>query len=128
MGGRQRRAIRIFGVLTGLTLTVIGIRFALVPTSAARFFGIDPNAPMPALHHVIALRDLWLGLLAIAFAALAEWRALALWLSFAVVVCFADAWIAATSSGKPLSVAFHVASGVFCAVLAGLSWKASRSS
>ena len=127
MGGKQRRAVRIFGILTGLTLTVIGVRFALVPTSAAKFFGIDPNAPISALYHVIALRDIWLGVLAIAFAALAEWRALALWLSFAVVVCFADAWIAAASSGKPLSVAFHVGSGVFCAVLAGLSWRAVRS-
>jgi hypothetical protein len=126
MGGRERRALQIFGVLTGLTLTVIGIRFALVPSSATKFFGIDPKAPTPALHYVVALRDVWLGLLAIAFAALAEWRALALWFGLATLVCFADAWIAAASSGKVLSVAFHVTSGGFCAVLATLTWRAAR--
>jgi len=123
MTGKQRRTVMIFGALTGLVLVIIGIRFLIVPSAAAKFFGIAPNAPTPALHYVIALRDLWLGGLAIAFALLREWRALALWLGFAVLVCFADAVIAWTSSGRVVSVAFHIGSGLFCAVLAWLAWR-----
>ncbi|MFZ4805734.1 MAG: DUF4267 domain-containing protein [Hyphomicrobiaceae bacterium] len=125
MGGRERRVVAILGLLTGAALIVIGVRFFLVPASATKFFGIDPKAMVPALHYVIALRDIWLGALAIAFVALGEWRALALWLGCAVAVCFADAWIAATSSGRWVSVAFHIASGIFCAALARASWRAA---
>jgi hypothetical protein len=38
----------------------------------------------------------------------------------------ADAAIALTSSGRPWSVAFHVTSGIFCGLLAGAAWRASR--
>lgn len=124
MGSTGRRNVMILGILTGLVLFGIGVRFLVVPSGAAKFFGIAPDAPVPALHYVVALRDLWLGGLAIAFAALREWRALALWLAMAVAVCFADAWIAATSSGRVVSVAFHIGSGLFCAALAIASWRA----
>jgi hypothetical protein len=123
MTGKQRRTVMILGALTGLVLVVIGVRFLIVPSAAAKFFGIAPDAPTPALHYVIALRDLWLGGLAIAFALLREWRALALWLAMAVLVCFSDAVIAWTSSSRVLSVAFHIGSGIFCAVLAWLAWR-----
>lgn len=123
MAARGQRVVMILGTLTGLVLFAIGVRFLVLPEAAARFFGIDPAAPVPALHHVIAVRDLWLGGLAVAFAMLREWRALGLWLAMAVVVCFADAWIAASSSGRVLSVVFHIGSGVFCAVLASASFR-----
>jgi len=125
MGGRERRVVSILGLLPGAALILIGIRFFLVPSSATKFFGIDPNAMVPGLHYVIAMRDIWLGALAIGFVVLGEWRALALWLGCAVAVCFADAWIAAASSGRWFSIAFHITSGIFCAALARASWRAA---
>jgi hypothetical protein len=107
---------------TGLVLFAIGVRFLLVPEAAASFFGIERRAPGFAAHYVIALRDLWLGALAIAFALLRDWRAVALWLATATLVCFGDAVIAAESSGRTLSVLFHAASGVFCAGLGAAAW------
>lgn len=124
--GRLQRAARVLAVLTGLVLIGIGIRFLAVPQPAAKFFGIDPMAPIPALHHVIGLRDLWLGALAVILGLRRDWRALALWFGLAVVVCFADATIAFSSSGRALSVAFHAASGVFCGWLAWLCWRLGR--
>ena len=46
--------------------------------------------------------------------------ALALWFGLGVFVCFADAAIAASSSGGSAQVAFHMSSGVLCAGLAVL--------
>jgi hypothetical protein len=49
-----------------------------------------------------------------------QWYALALWFGLGVFVCFADAAIAASSSGGTAQVAFHMSSGVLCAGLAVL--------
>ena len=66
-----------------------------------------PDRPLGhELYYIIGLRNVWLGLLAIAFAALREWRALALWFTFGAIVCFADASIAYTLD-RPLG-ADHV--------------------
>ena len=130
----QRREQRLRDVLfwlaiaTGFVLSLIGIRFLLQPEPAATFFGIDRHYPGFAPHAAIALRDLWLGLLVIAFAVLRDWRAVGLWLGLATMVCFGDAIIAATSSGWWISVAFHSGSGLFCAGLAALAWRVSRPS
>lgn len=113
-------------VATGVVLSLIGIRFLLQPEAAATFFGIDRRDPGFAPHAAIALRDLWLGLLVIAFALLKDWRAVALWLGLATLVCFGDAVIAMTSSGRWVSVAFHGASGLFCGILATLAWRLAR--
>ena len=78
------------------------------------------------LHYIIGLRNVWLGLLAVAFGILGEWRALALWFTAAVVVCFADGLIAATSTGAVPQVAFHIGCGIASAVLAGFCWRAAR--
>ena len=86
------------------------------------------------LYYIIGLRNLWLGLLAVAFAALRQWRALALWFAMGTIVCFADAAIAASSTGKLPQVAFHIGCGIGCAVLAadpvadGAPERAERSS
>ena len=111
---------------TGVVLSLIGVRFLLQPEAAATFFGIDRRAPGFAPHAAIALRDLWLGLLMIAFALLKDWRAVALWLGLATLVCLGDAAIAITSSGRWVSVAFHSASGLFCGILATLAWRLAR--
>jgi hypothetical protein len=126
----QRRLTEILfwlAIATGLVLSLIGIRFLLQPEPAATFFGIDRRNPGFAPHAAIALRDLWLGLLVIAFAVLRDWRAVGLWLSLATLVCFGDALIAATSSGRWVSVAFHSGSGLFCGVLATFAWRFARS-
>jgi hypothetical protein len=104
----------------GALLAVIGIRYLVVPKSAAFTFGVAEPPLGHELHYIIGLRNVWLGLLACAFAILREWRALALWFGFGSVVCFADAAIAATSSGGLPQVAFHMGSGVMCVVLAFL--------
>lgn len=121
---RKSRVLTLLAALTGLALAGIGVRFLIDPTSAARFFGVGGPAVYPtAFHHVVALRDLWLGLLALGLVALNEWRALALWLGLGALVCFGDAAIAFTAGAKWYSLAFHSASGVFCGVLALLIWQ-----
>lgn len=114
----KHRHLVWLGVFAGLLLVLIGVRFMLVPRTAANNFGLAKDATGFELHHVIGLRDIWLGLLAVAFAALREWRALALWLALGALVCFADALVVAIATGKPLAIAFHAGSGVFCALLA----------
>jgi len=59
----------------------------------------------------------------VAFSALREWRALALWFALATVVCFADAAIAATSTGRLPQVAFHVGCGFASFALAIVCWR-----
>lgn len=115
-------------VAAGLALFVIGIRFLTVPHQAARFFGLTSPPGQFDLHHVVALRDLWLALMLIGLAALREWRALALCLGLGALVCFADSAIVAASSGRIAAIAFHVASGIYCAALAYASHSRSRNS
>jgi hypothetical protein len=113
-------------LLGGALLTFIGIRYFLVPQAAARTFGVPGRPAGFELHYVVGLRNVWLGLLAVAFALMREWRALALWFAGAVAVCFADALIAATSTGGRPQVAFHVGCGVASAALAILCWRTGR--
>jgi hypothetical protein len=113
----QQRWILAISVIGGVLLTVIGIRYLLVPKSAAFTFGVAEPPAGSELHYIIGLRNVWLGLLAMGFAALREWRALMLWFGMGTVVCFADAAIAATSSGELPQVAFHVGAGVVCLAL-----------
>lgn len=112
----------VLALLSGLTLSVIGLRFLFDPLNAATFFGVANDGQGFALHYAVAFRDLWLGLIAIAFALFRDWRALMIWLVFGAAVCFADAWIAANWSGRWVSVTFHIAAGVFCAALARMCW------
>ena len=109
--------------LGGLLLTAIGVRYFLMPEPAARTFGVPGRPAGYELHYIIGLRNVWLGLLAVAFAALREWRALALWFALGTIVCFADATIAAISTGRLPQIAFHIACGVACAVLAVVCWR-----
>ena len=104
--------------LGGVLLTVIGIRFLIVPGAAARMFGLTDPVRAFELHYVIGLRDIWLGLLAVAFAIMRNWHALALWFGLGALVCFGDAATAMISSGRPGPIAFHTASGVMCVALA----------
>ena len=125
----QREKEQVAGVVfwlaiaTGVVLTLIGVRFLVSPGPAAFFFGIDKQSPGFAPHAAIGLRDLWLGLLLVAFAVLRDWRAVALWLGLATLVCFGDSLIAATSSGRWWAVVFHAGSGVFCAVVGWTAWR-----
>jgi hypothetical protein len=121
--GRTGGLVAILGLLGGLLLTVIGIRYFVAPEQAARQFGVPGRPAGYELYYVIGLRNLWLGLLAIAFAALREWRALAIWFTLGTLVCFADAALAATSTGRLMKVAFHLVCGAACAALAVACWR-----
>lgn len=118
MSPRRGDAARVLAIVTGFVLAMIGVRFAIDPQNAANFFGIHRVTPGFAPHYAIALRDLWLGGLAIAFAWTRQWQALSLWFGLAALVCFGDATIAANSSGRWVSIAFHTVSGLFCAAMA----------
>ena len=104
-------------ICASLLFLLIGLRFLVAPDGAAYTFGLAADARHEP-HVLIGLRDLWLAALAFAFALLGEWRALALWFLFGSFVCFADSAVVVASSAKPWAIAFHVASGIFCLVLA----------
>jgi hypothetical protein len=123
---RKQRLIRIICLIGGVMLTFIGLRYFLVPEGAARTFGVPGRPAGYELHYVIGLRNVWLGLLAVAFAALREWRALALWFALGAIVCFADASIAAGSTGRLPQVAFHFGSGLAFIGLATGCWRLGR--
>jgi hypothetical protein len=116
--GLSERWILAICLLGGVLLAVIGIRYLLVPQSAAYTFGVADGPAGYEFHYIIGVRNVWLGLLAVGCAALRQWRALALWFGLGTVVCFADAGIAAASSGRLPQVAFHVVSGMVCLALA----------
>jgi hypothetical protein len=114
--------IRTICLLGGVLLTVIGVRYFVMPEQAARTFGVPGRPAGYELHAIIGLRNVWLGLLAVGLALLRQWTALALWFGLGVVVCFADAAIAASSAGRWPHVAFHVACGLACGGLAVVAW------
>lgn len=120
---RRERWVLGLAVAAGIALAVIGVRFLTVPHQAARFFGLSNPPGVHDLHHVVALRDLWLAALLVGLAVMRQWRGLALALGLGALVCWADAAIVAGSSGRTEAIAFHVASGVYCAALA---WAAAR--
>ena len=93
------KARRVIGLslIAGAILTIIGIRFWLFPYQATMTFGLDPDNPGIGYEQMISLRDIWLGLLAIAFAALKEWRALAHWFAFGALLSIAASSSAVTS-------------------------------
>jgi hypothetical protein len=123
---KAERWISALCLIGGILLTVIGVRYFVAPELAARTFGVPGRPAGYELHYIIGLRNVWLGLLAVAFVALREWRGLALWFTGAVAVCFADGLIAATSTGGIPQVAFHFSCGIASAVLAVLCWRAAR--
>ncbi|MDX2289498.1 MAG: DUF4267 domain-containing protein [Hyphomicrobiaceae bacterium] len=112
-------------ILAGALLTLIGVRFFVVPEGAVRTFGLPPDAGTvrDGLEAVIGLRDIWLGLMLVALAWFAEWRAVALWFLLAVGVCWADAGIVAANGGPRLAVGFHLGSGVYCLVASLMAWR-----
>jgi hypothetical protein len=114
------------GIFAGVLLSLIGVRFLIDPKAAQHTFGLAKGILGWELHGIIGLRDLWLGLLAVVFAVLGDWRALALWLGLGAIVCLADAAIVAATTGKWWAVAFHVGSAVFCGWLGVASWRAYR--
>lgn len=115
---RKHRHLVWLSLGAGVVLAIIGIRFMIVPRTAAHNFGLAKEISGNELHYIVGLRDMWLGALAIFLAVLREWRALMLWFALAAIVCVADSVIAATSSGRWISIAFHLGSGVVCAALA----------
>ena len=110
-------------LLGGVLLTVIGVRYLLLPEQAARTFGLPPHPVGHELHAIIGVRNVWLGLLAIGFAALRQWRALALWFALGAIVCFADATIVAGARGSLPAFAFHIGSGLCCLALLPAVWR-----
>jgi hypothetical protein len=125
-GPRTQRLVALISIVGGILLAIIGARYFITPEGAAYTFGMPRRPQGYEFHYVIGLRNLWLGLLAIAFASLREWRALALWFAMGTFVCFADAVIAATSTGRIPQVAFHVGCGIGCIVVAALNWRLAR--
>lgn len=123
--GFMKRDWNIAGlaILGGALLFAIGVRYLLVPEAATLTFGVGKRPQGYELYYIIGVRNLWLGALAIAFAALREWRALALWFAIGSIVCFADAGIAARSVGGLPHIAFHAGCGLACCGLAVLSWR-----
>lgn len=121
---RRERRLMVMCALVGVALVVIGIRFHLSPDRARSFFGLPAAEALAGLHSVVAIRDVWLGLLAIALAALREWRALAVWFGLGVVVCFADGALVAAAGGKVPAITFHLGSGIVCGALAIATWRA----
>ena len=120
---RLKRGLMVLCLLGGVLLAIIGVRYLLVPESAARTFGVPARPAGFELHYIIGVRNIWLGLLAIAFATLRQWRALALWFAIGTIVCFADAAIAASSTGWLPQIAFHTGCGVACLGLAAATWR-----
>jgi hypothetical protein len=118
------RTLLVISVLGGALLTFIGVRYLLVPEAAARAFGIPKRPLGHELYSIIGIRNVWLGLLAIGFALLRQWRALALWFASGALVCFADATIATRALGELPQVAFHAGCGLICLVLAPVTWRA----
>lgn len=122
----KHRHLVWLGVFAGVVLAVIGVRFLVDPRAAQHTFGLAKAVTGFELHHVIGLRDLWLGALAAMLALLREWRALAIWLGLGTAVCLADAAIVASSTGKWWAIAFHLGSAVFCGWLGLACWRAWR--
>ncbi len=122
--GRAERVVA-YGVLAGAVLTVIGIRFLVWPHSASITFGLGAYEGQPGLHYVIGLRDVWLGLLAVAFALARAFSPLSLWFLAGAVVCFSDAYVVSSFAGPWQAVAFHVISGAFC-LAAGVAARAEH--
>jgi hypothetical protein len=123
---RTQRWVSLISIIGGVLLAIIGARYFITPEGAAYTFGVPRRPQGYEFHYVIGLRNLWLGFLAIALAALRECRALAMWFALGTFVCFADAVIAATSTGRIPQVAFHVGCGIGCIVLAALNWRLAR--
>ena len=122
-GTRGQRWLLWLGGGAGLVLLVIGLRFLIVPEAATRTFGLGARPDAATLDAVIGLRDLWLAGLALAFAILREWRALALWLLLGAGVCAGDALIVAGNGGPATALAFHIVSGLFCVIVGRLCWR-----
>jgi hypothetical protein len=53
------------GSLAGILFGVIGLRYLVVPESAARTFGVAGRPAGHELYYIIGLRNLWLAALAI---------------------------------------------------------------
>ena len=107
----ERRSSWSVCALVGTLLGLIGLRYLLVPESAARTFGVPGRPAGHELHYIIGLRNLWLGALAVGLAALRQWHGLALWFAIGGFVCFADARLVANATGKLPQVAFHLGCG-----------------
>lgn len=125
---RLRRAARWGAVAIGLALTGIGIRFAIAPGAASRAFGTGNDATGWGLHMAVALRDVWLGVLAVVLGVLGEWRALAYWFGLGTGVCLADSMLAAWAGGGLWPVAFHLGAGLLFAVLSHAAWRLAQRS
>ena len=120
---RAERYLLVLCLLGGILLTFIGVRYLLLPEQAAHTFGLPAHPVGHELHAIIGVRNVWLGLLAIGFAALRQWRALALWFALGALVCFADATIVAGARGSLPAFAFHVGSGLCCLALLSAVWR-----
>jgi len=118
-----KRLLLIFSLLGGLLLVVIGVRYFLSPLAAARTFGVPGRPAGFELHYIVGLRNVWLGLLVVGLVVLRQWRGLALWFAIGTTVCFADAFLAASSTGRWPHIAFHVACGVGSIGLAIAAWR-----
>ncbi len=119
---RDQRILALAG-LAALAVTLVGLRFLIWPDEAARFFGLIGRPNGFQLHAVVALRDLWLGLLALGLVWMGQWRALTLWLVLGALVSFGNAGIVFGANGKLAGIALHFAAGLFLTTLAALAYR-----
>ena len=117
LGYSKQERVVAFGVLAGVVLTIIGIRFLIWPQSGAYTFGLKLDGANFALHYVIGLRDVWLGVLVIFSALTRSFGPLSQWFLIGAVVCLFDAAIVVAFGGIAAAIVFHLLSGVFCALV-----------
>ena len=90
-----------FGCMTlfALFTLFIGLRFILTPDAAFRDFGLSPNPRAASIGPVKGVRDVFMAVLFLTFAWLADQRALGLCALWGSIIPALDGWIAATEGG-----------------------------
>jgi hypothetical protein len=103
----RRTLTRSLSLLTGLGLVFIGLRFLLAPRAGAEGFGVflPPADVNYAFHYAKGIRDVFSGLLIVAFAGLGYDRALAWVLLLGTLIPSADLAIVRAQPSASLALA-----------------------
>jgi hypothetical protein len=103
----RRTLTRSLSLLTGLGLVFIGLRFLLAPRAGAEGFGVflPPADVNYAFHYAKGIRDVFSGLLIVAFAGLGYDRALAWVLLLGTLIPSTDLAIVRAQPSASLALA-----------------------